>query len=344
MQRNIMPQAGIWFLVMTLFCLTFYACSRQITSKNLVNNREETMVKHPPFEADSAMKFAIKQVSFGPRIPNSEAQKKCADYLKKQLEAYAPLVQIQEFTASRWDGVRLKGYNIIASFNLDQPERILLAAHWDSRPYADNDPNPDNHKKPIDGANDGASGVAVLMEAARVFYQKNPAIGVDIIFFDLEDSGCPSWAKESQNQDSQEEYTWCLGSQYWAENPHIPAYNAKYGILLDMVGVFNPYFTKEATSMYYASDIMNKVWNTASILGYGSVFSDQRSGGMIDDHLFINKITGIPMIDIIHYQDSDGHGFFKHWHTVSDNLENLSPQSMKIVGEVILNTIYNEKI
>ncbi|MDE6694602.1 MAG: M28 family peptidase [Bacteroidales bacterium] len=290
----------------------------------------------PVCQADSLWAFVKVQTDFGPRIPNSPAQKACADWLLSRLESYGAQASVQEFTAKRWDGENLQGRNIIASFQPENPKRVLLCAHWDSRPYADNDPNSDFHKTPIEGANDGASGTAVLLEIARVM-QRNPApVGVDIVLFDLEDSGKPRWAPDARG----DEYTWCLGSQYWAENPHIPGYSAWYGILLDMVGTQNPCFTMEATSMYYAPDVMRKVWGKAALMGFGHIFQSRNTGGLIDDHLFINRIMDIPTIDIVHYDNLSGTGFFPHWHTVGDSMENLSASTLKTVGDVVLAMLY----
>ena len=290
----------------------------------------------PVCQADSLWAFVKAQTDFGPRIPNSSAQKACADWLLSRLESYGAQASVQEFTAKRWDGESLRGRNIIASFQPENPKRVLLCAHWDSRPYADNDPDSDFHKTPIEGANDGASGTAVLLEVARVMQQNPAPVGVDIVLFDLEDSGKPRWAPDARG----DEYTWCLGSQYWAENPHIPGYSAWFGILLDMVGTQEPCFTMEATSMYYAPDVMRKVWGKAALMGQGQVFQSRNTGGLIDDHLFINRILGIPTIDIVHYDNLSGTGFFPHWHTVGDKMENLSASTLKTVGDVVLAVLY----
>lgn len=297
---------------------------------------QEEKVSAPRCDKDSLYRFAEAQTRFGFRLPGSPAHGQCAGYLAETLRRFGAMVQVQDFRAKRWDGESLSGRNIIASFQPENPRRVLLCAHWDSRPYADNDPDADLHKTPIEGANDGASGTAVLLETARLLQQVPAPVGVDIILFDLEDSGKPRWAPDARG----DEYTWCLGAQYWAENPHIPGYTASYGILLDMVGTQEPCFTLEATSMYYAQDIMQKVWDKAARMGFGHVFQSRGTGGLIDDHLFINRLTGIPTIDIVHYDNLSGTGFFPHWHTVGDNMENLSASTLKIVGDVVLSVIY----
>lgn len=144
---------------------------------------------YPAFNGDSAFNFVKRQVDFGPRVPNTEASIRCATWMMQTLQRYTPHVQVQQFKARAYNGLILNGRNIIASFNLDAKARILLASHWDSRPYADHDPDPANHRKPIDGANDGASGVGVLLELARIMHQHTPSIGVDIVLFDAEDYG-----------------------------------------------------------------------------------------------------------------------------------------------------------
>lgn len=301
-----------------------------------VTDTESSKQVIPSCNADSALAFAQAQVDFGPRIPNSKAQEQCAEYLAKTLRKYGATVQIQEFDAVRWDKETLKGYNIIASIQPQNPQRVLLCAHWDSRPYADNEKDENLHHQPIDGANDGASGTAVLLEIARVMQGQKPDVGIDIILFDLEDSGKPQWEPNAYG----DEYTWGLGSQYWSNTPHVPGYRAHYGILLDMVGSPEPTFCMEATSMYYAPDIMQKVWDKAASMGYGHIFQNRATGAIIDDHLFINHITGIPTIDIIHYDMQSPTGFFPHWHTVNDNMQNISGQSLKIVGDVVLSMIF----
>lgn len=334
-----MPQAFTWFLLMSVFSLFIIACSGYTSKKAKSTDEVKTEalnLDYPDFNSDSAMVFLKKQLDFGPRVPNSKAQKQCADYLQGQMKLYAHKVETQEFIMKDWQGTNLKGYNIISSFNPEQESRILLAAHWDSRPYADHDPDEKNHKKAIPGANDGASGVAVLMEVARLLAQKSPDLGIDIVFFDLEDVGTPEWANSS------DENTWCLGSQYWSEHPHTPTYNAKYGILLDMVACKKPNFTKEGTSMYFAPDIMNNVWSIAGQLGYGQAFSSQITPAILDDHLYVNKSASIPMIDIIHHEPASQTGFFPYWHTLNDNIDQVEPKTMEMVGEVVMAVIFNQ--
>ncbi len=218
----------------------------------------------------------------------------------------------------------------------------MLAAHWDSRPYADHDANSDNHRTPIDGANDGASGVGVLLEIARLL-DENPIDenlgGVDIVLFDLEDYGP---ATQERNQYSED--TWALGSQYWAKTPHIPGYQAQFGILLDMVGAADPEFPREYFSQQYASWVLDKVWRKAFDLGYGSYFVNRPGSPISDDHVPMNEIAGIPTINIIHLDPNSTNGtFFDHWHTVNDNLSIIDKETLRIVGEVVASVIYYEQ-
>ena len=290
------------------------------------------------FNPDSAYASVARQVAFGPRTPGSAAHDRCADYLYAVLAGYADTVMRQPFSAERWDGKAMAGVNIIAAFAPENPRRVLLAAHWDSRPYADQEADAALHHTPIDGANDGASGVGVLLEVARILAAHAPAVGVDIVLFDLEDAGRPDFVPYTPG----DENTWCKGSQHWAEQPHIPGYTAAYGILLDMVGSRQPVFAQEATSLYYAADILDKVWTVAAEAGYGSVFVPNRTGGIIDDHLFVNRLAKIPMIDIIHKDFGTPTGFFPQWHTLQDNMAQIDPNTLGLVGKTVLETLYRE--
>lgn len=297
------------------------------------------MVDVPAFNADSAYAFVEKQVLFGPRVPGSDAHKQCAAWLESKMKTYTNTVEVQSFKARAYNDKILRGKNIIASFNPENKKRILLCAHWDSRPYADHDPDEQNHKVPIDGANDGASGVGVLIEMARNFSLQMPSVGVDIIFFDLEDYGPPQDAQNYGGEDH-----WGLGSQFWSNNPHKANYRARYGILLDMVGVKDATFLQEGFSMMYAPSKVKKVWNVAARMGYDDYFVDERGGYITDDHYYVNKIINIPTINIIHLENESVNGsFFEHWHTVNDNMEHIDRTTLNVVGRVVMEVIYFEK-
>ncbi len=298
---------------------------------------QEATIESPAFDGDSAYAFVAAQVAFGPRVPGSKAHADCAKWMVEKLKTYSKNVVEQPFKTRIWDGKTVNGKNIIASFNPDNKVRIFLSAHWDSRPYADHDPDAKNHKTPIDGANDGASGVGVLIEVARQLSIKNPSIGVDIVLFDVEDWG------EPQDTQTETENNWCLGAQHWARNPHVQGYKARFGILLDMVGAANAEFAKEGTSMYYASDFVEKVWKIAGQLGFSNYFVARQSNGITDDHLYVNKIASIPTIDIIQHDPNTPHGFNKHWHTINDNMSNINKETLAVVGKVCLAVVYQEK-
>ena len=292
-----------------------------------------SQVAVPAFSGDSAYALVSAQLAFGPRIPGSKAASDCAAMLAAQLRRWCDTVVLQPFSATLWDASRAKGTNIIGSINPTAQKRILLAAHWDSRLWADHDPDEALQQKPVPGANDGASGSAVILEMARVMSQMPPSVGVDFILFDLEDQGQPEWA------DGYTDNTWCLGSQHWAENPHKPFYTAVYGVLFDMVGTAEgPRFTKEQVSRTYAPGLTDKLWSAAAALGYGSMFVNTKTDPILDDHLYVNQIIGIPMVDIV--QNSANTSFFTHWHTTTDNLDAISPRTLEAVATVVMKTIY----
>jgi len=318
-----------------------FALSCQQMSNNKSTDKQKTETKKkvqvPHFNADSAYHFVDTQVSFGPRVSGMESHEKCADWLVTKLRSYSDTVVVQPFKARTYDNITRHGKNIIASFNLDKSKRILLMAHWDTRPFADYDEDETKHREPIDGANDGASGVGVLLEAARQFGLQSPDVGVDIVFFDLED-----WGPPTDLEMYDEEY-WGLGSQYWSKNPHIFGYKASFGILLDMVGAADPTFRKEYFSRQYAGYVLDKVWQRAFDLGYGDYFLDEDGAAINDDHVFVNKYAKIPSIDIIHLNPANSNkSFFKHWHTLDDNMEYIDKQSLKMVGKVVLDVVYHE--
>lgn len=325
--------------LIALFCLgILYSCSGDGANEEketTVVKKAKPVVERPAFNADSAYSFVAKQVAFGPRVPNTEAHAETKDYLANKLESYGFEITLQDANVKAFNGMTLKLTNIIGAYLPEKNNRILLFAHWDSRPFADQDSKDKN--KPIDGANDGASGVGVLLEVARQIQKKQPEIGIDIIFFDGEDYGQPSGGM-GKRQDK----TWCLGSQYWAKNPHKANYTANYGILLDMVGAKNAFFTKEAISRYYASHVVEKVWNHAKLLGHGKYFVFQESSHVgEDDHLYVNTIAKIPSIDIIQY-DPKTRAFGEHWHTHDDNMSIIDKETLGAVGETILATIYGD--
>lgn len=288
------------------------------------------------FDAASAYAFVKAQVDLGPRVPGTPAHAACAAWFVKTLKQWTPDVVVQDFKARAFDGRPLEGKNIVASFNPEAKDRILLCAHWDSRPFADHDPDPANHFRPVMGANDGASGAGVLLEVARCLSLQPPAIGVDILLLDLEDFG------EHANWRGRATESWGLGSQYWAKTPHRPGYRARFGILLDMVGGADAVFPMEGTSMSFAPAVVRKVWGIARDLGLSRWFIERESDPLIDDHLYINRDAGIPAIDIIDYDAGRG-GFPRSWHTAGDTLDKIDRRTLEAVGRVVLAVVHQEK-
>ena len=313
--------------------ILFVSCSTD--KRTNTNKKTKHEISTPQFNSDSAYYFVEEQVDFGPRVISTKAWDECSKYLANKLSSYNAKVKIQEAPVKTYDGKDHILRNIIASFSVEKNNRIALFAHWDSRHIADHDSI--NTKQPILGANDGGSGVGVLLEIARNINNQNPKIGVDIILFDAEDYGQPENSQYPIMNDS-----WCLGSQYWSKNPHVNNYYAQYGILLDMVGGKDASFRHESLSAYYASNILEKVWNMAHKIGYSDYFIFKSSPQIMDDHYYVNTVLGIPTINIIEFDPSTKTNFNKHWHTHADNMDNVNKQTLKAVGQTVLNIIYSE--
>jgi hypothetical protein len=328
----------IFKISVLLIIVALFTGSCNNGSRTKTSNNEPVKVeplKAPPFNADSAYAYVKAQVDFGPRVNNTKAHEKCAVYLIRKMKQFCPDVVIQKGQVKAYNGTMLNFKNIIGSFNPATNDRIFLCSHWDSRPYADHDPDVKKHKTPIDGANDGASGVGILLEIARQLSLSKPSIGVDILFLDAEDYGPPE-----EMQDHSEDW-WALGSQYWARNPHRVNYTAKYGILLDMVGAPHATFLEEQESMEFAPSVVRNVWNIAARLGYSDYFIPEPGVPITDDHICINKITNIPTIDLIHLvKDSS---FYHTWHTTGDNLKSIDKTTLEVVGKTLMAVIANEK-
>lgn len=298
----------------------------------------------PSFYADSAYAFTKAQCDFGPRDMNSRGHDLCGEWIVSKFKEYGCKVTTQTATLAGYDGTKLRSRNIMASINPEATTRILLCAHWDSRPWADNDPDSANWRKPILAANDAASGVAVMLELARIIGKSkdekafNKQLGIDFVCFDAEDWGTPQWADVADNADS-----WALGAQYWSKN--LPqGYEARYGILLDMVGGVGAKFYREGMSMQYAPEIVKKVWRAAREVGFGSYFPKEDGGVITDDHVPVNQFAKIPTIDIIpYYADCQQSSFGPTWHTLADNMENIDKNTLKAVGQTLVQVIYKEK-
>ena len=298
----------------------------------------------PAFCADSAYLFCQQQCDFGPRTMNSEAHDLCGQWIIQKFTDYGMTVIPQKAVLKGYDGTPLRSTNIIASYRPDEKARILLCAHWDSRPWADNDPDEANWKQPVMAANDGASGVAVMLEVARLIQaatQEKPdtlSMGVDFICFDAEDYGFPQWEEGDDPGD-----TWALGAQYWSANLHKDGYDARFGILLDMVGGQGAQFYQEQMSRYYARSVVDKVWNAATVVGYGSFFPMKEGSGITDDHIPVNSVAKIPCIDIIPYYPACEQGSFgPTWHTVNDDMAHIDRTTLKAVGQTVIQVIFSE--
>ena len=298
----------------------------------------------PSFNADSAYAFTKAQCDFGPRDMNSRGHDLCGEWIVSKFKEYGCKVTTQTATLAGYDGTKLRSRNIMASINPEATTRIMLCAHWDSRPWADNDPDSANWRKPILAANDAASGVAVMLELARIIRKSkdekafNKQLGIDFVCFDAEDWGTPQWADVADNADS-----WALGAQYWSKN--LPqGYEARYGVLLDMVGGVGAKFYREGMSMQYAPEIVKKVWRAAREVGFGSYFPKEDGGVITDDHVPVNQFAKIPTIDIIpYYADCQQSSFGPTWHTLADNMENIDKNTLKAVGQTLVQVIYKEK-
>lgn len=322
----------IWGTLVSLCLLT--ACHNPKEESNAAETtaapQEPALAAVPAFNADSAYSYVQAQVGFGPRTPNSAAHDKCAAWMIHKLQGWADTVYVQKYTATAFDGLKMKSVNIIAAINPKAATRIFISSHWDTRPIADEDDH--DRDKPINGADDGGSSTAVAMEIARVIHQQQPEIGVDIILFDSEDYGQPDDSKQPRMQDS-----WCLGSQYWASHPHVPGYRADFGVNLDMVGTGDAAFPREGVSATMADWVSQYVWHTADRLGYSSLFVNRIFGQVTDDHYYVNQILHIPTIDVIRYGED---GFGHHHHTHRDNLELISKNTLGAVGKVMTQVIY----
>ncbi|WP_298653640.1 M28 family peptidase [uncultured Proteiniphilum sp.] len=333
-----MKQAGSLFLLILLMTggLFSLSCNSCQSNKNMAVADPYRQVS-PGFNADSAYAFVERQVNFGPRIPGSAAHKACGDYLAAKLAGFGAQVTEQKVDITHYDGKNLPIRNIIGSYHPEREKRVLLFAHWDTRPFADEESDAGRQLQPIAGADDGASGVGVLLEIARNLQQHPVEVGIDIIYFDLEDWGQPSFDTDWVQGD-----WWCLGSQYWSEQPHVENYKATYGILLDMVGAANATFLKEGYSIQHASNVVEKVWGTAAKLGYANYFPPKSGGYITDDHLPVNRHHRAPSINIINLKTDSQTGFAPHWHTHRDDMHNIDRHSLRVAGQTVMEVIYTE--
>ncbi|MBI2618575.1 MAG: M28 family peptidase [Ignavibacteriales bacterium] len=306
--------------------LLITACAQKQREDAPIPQRSLTTGMVPRFDATQAFRFLTAQTDFGPRNPGSSGYQKCLVFLQSELKKYADTVSVQGFSYRTSRGEPHRGNNIIGRFHSHGGSRILLTAHWDTRPWADMDENPEDRSKPILGANDGASGVAVLLEIARQLNLLPPSVGVDIVFFDAEDTG------ETGSSES-----FALGSQWFAKNLP-PNTRYRFAINLDMVGDKNLEIPREEYSDTYAPDLMDLISSTAKVLGYPQ-FADRRVPGIYDDHMPLNK-ANIPAVDLIDFNYPDETN--RYWHTLQDTPDKCSPESLGAVGTVLLHVIYGQ--
>lgn len=286
----------------------------------------------PTFNADSAFHHIETQLAFGPRVPGTEGQIACRDWMVNKLKSYGAKVTVQDFKATIYDGTEVPGYNVMAQYNPKNKNRILLAAHWDSRKVADKD----NERKdePIAGADDGASGTAALIEIARLLQLEKTNLGVDILLFDVEDQGNLNGTQEGSE-------TWALGSEYWSKNLVPPGYKAEFGILLDMIAAKGAMFGREGYSTQYAKVYQDKIWDWAKKTGKGNLFLDYDSGAIGDDHVNVIK-AGIPMVDIINRPMKTLSGFGHYHHTHKDDISIIDKDILRSVGQVVTLVVYRQ--
>ena len=335
------------YSVLILFIGILFACTDPPPAP-APTPEPEPSVFVPDFNYDSAYYFVEQQVNFGPRIPETAEHQQCSEWIRKTLEFYGWQVSFQDAQIMGFDNRPMNIRNIIATYNPQHDERVLLCAHWDTRRMADQDTS--RKDEPILGADDGGSGVGVLMELARVISQNPLNAGVELVFFDAEDQG-------ENNSPRPSEQTWCLGAQHWSRNPHPMVVVPRFGVLLDMVGTRGAQFPREGVSVNRAGNIVNIVWQQALELRYDNIFVDDKDDEIVDDHLFVNDIAGIPTIDIINrvpVYTSSGQiimnrqekrperRFGPHWHTHQDNMTAIDRHTLGAVGEVLLHVLYKE--
>jgi len=287
----------------------------------------EVPVTIPTFSGRSAFGYLIRQTSFGPRNPGSNGHKDCLNFMTSTLQGFADDVRLQQFTQAGYNGEVLRLTNVVASFRPEATARILLCAHWDTRPRAEHDPDRSRRNQAILGANDGASGVAVLLEIASLLKTQRPNVGVDLVFFDGEDYGVEG-----------DQPNYLLGSRYFAKNLPAAGYVPRFGVLLDMVGDSNLELPKEAHSVRYAPDVVNLIWGKASELGI-SQFIDSPGEEILDDHVPLNE-AGIKTIDLIDFNYPDQSN--RYWHTHQDTPEHCSAESLEAVGTVLTHVLYTQ--
>ena len=331
---------AIYLLTLTVLTAALTGCGGRTRATAERAGDTLAMTPCPTFQADSALDCIKAQCAFGPRVTGSAASKACGDWIVAEFTRRGCTVEEQKGEVTTWDGTKLTARNITARYRPEAKRRLMLCAHWDSRPWADNDDDETKHHTPVTAANDGASGVAVMLEIARLLHETGDlGCGVDFVCFDAEDMGTPQWADGDSDRETS---TWCLGSQMWSERMKGEKEKPVFAILLDMVGGYGATFSKESTSVRYAGDVVDEIWRTAGQIGYGHFFPVRDGGGVEDDHVYVNR-AGIPCVDIIPYHEYGPSVFGPTWHTAGDTPERISTQVLEAVGQTVLQVLYNRQ-
>ena len=326
------------YLFYIILLLSACVNTKKSQTDNTITTAKSSKPVGPAFSADSAYAFCQQQCAFGPRTMNSDAHERCGQWIAAKFQSYGLTIAEQRATLKGFNGTPLLSNNIMASYNPSQANRILICAHWDSRPWADNDPDEANWTKPVMAANDGASGVAVMLELARLLANTDTTqsplpLGIDFVCFDAEDWGIDDVPE-----------SWALGAQYWSAH-----YNSSlagggshlFGILLDMVGGQGARFYQEGYSLQYAPDVVERVWKAAQVVGYGSIFPTKRGGNITDDHGPVNEVAGIPCIDIIpYYPECEQSSFGPTWHTINDDMQHIDRNTLQAVGQTLVQVLF----
>jgi glutaminyl-peptide cyclotransferase len=291
------------------------------------------------FDAQAAMGYVKTQLDFGPRVPGTPAHVKTGDWIVEEMKKRADTVVVQSWTQTTTKGLQLPMRNIFARIKPNAPQRVLYIAHWDTRPVADDDTNFGNKTRPFPAANDGASGVALLMAIADALKKAPPSVGVDLLFVDGEDWG-------SFDSDETGAYPDALfGSQYFANHLPSPDYKPMFGVLFDMIGDADLQIYREGHSVQNAPEVVTRVWQTAADLGYGNYFLNDVGDAITDDHLPLQK-KGLRVIDVIdiQYGPLQSTGPFaranpNYHHTMQDTFDKVSARSLQVVGDVALTLV-----
>lgn len=318
----------------TLIALAAIAASGCTSGSSAAADTKPVKAAALEFNADSAYAFTAAQTAFGPRVPGSAASEQCGDWLVAKLQQMgAANIAEQRATVTAYDGTPLSIRNITAQFNPQAANRTLLLAHWDSRPWADQEPDPALRDTPIDGANDGASGVAVILEIARNLAANGISSGVDILLTDAEDYGRRA---DDHSAQAANDNSWCLGTQHWLTEPTLDLAAIRQAVLLDMVGGRDATFPREMHSEYLCKNLNDQLWQAARAAGVQARFPDQLGGAIVDDHVYLIQ-AGIPAIDIIESANAETGSFNPTWHTHADNISNIDPQTLKAAGLTVTN-------